>query len=180
VECQADVIVRVTSDCPMLDPHVVAKVLSLVKDEGAEYACNNLPPSWPHGLDCEAFTFCWLKRAAQEARLPSEREHVTPYLRAHPHVRKNYLCGPGGESVNHRWTLDDESDLRFLRALIARLPEGPEAYHYQIPLAIVASDPQLAAINAGHDRLAAMEKPAAETSHSTSEASGCPRALRDS
>lgn len=169
VECAADVIVRVTSDCPLLDPHLVAMVLALVKEEGADYACNNSPPSWPHGLDCEAFTFHWLKRAAQEARLPSEREHVTPYLRSHPEVRRAYFGGPGGETVHHRWTLDDESDLRFLRALFAQLPEGPAGYDYRVPFAIVESDPALAAINAGHDRDAGLKKSLAEDARLSGE-----------
>jgi spore coat polysaccharide biosynthesis protein SpsF len=154
VECRADVIVRITSDCPLLDPRLVTMVLTLVTEKGADYACNTLPPRFPHGLDCEAFTFYWLQRAAQEARLASEREHVTPYLRTHPQVRKECLDGPGGQSVLHRWTLDDESDLRFLRALIPRLPSGAAGYDYRIPLAIVESEPELAAINAGHDRYA--------------------------
>jgi spore coat polysaccharide biosynthesis protein SpsF len=151
-DCRADAIVRITSDCPLLDPRLVAKVLALVTEKGADYASNTLPRGFPHGLDCEAFTFHWLQRAAREARLPSEREHVTPYLRNHPEVRRECLGGPGGSAVLHRWTLDDESDLRFLRALFARLPAGLAGYDYHVPLAIVENDPELAAINAGHTR----------------------------
>lgn len=73
-----DVILRVTADCPLLDPGVCGDVLSLRSAAGADYVCNNLPPSWPHGLDCEAMTFAWLERAAHEASQPYEREHVTP------------------------------------------------------------------------------------------------------
>jgi len=158
VQCRADVIVRVTSDCPLLDPRLATKVLSLVTEEGADYACNNLPPSWPHGLDCEAFRFPWLERAAREARLPSEREHVTPYLRNHPEVRKLCAHGPGGDIIEHRWTLDDDADLRFLRALFARLPVGPASFDYRVPLALVESDPALAAINRGQDRYTRVKK----------------------
>ena len=152
LDCQADVVVRVTSDCPLLDPRIARRVAALVTDEGAGYACNNLPPSWPHGLDCEAFPFEWLAKAAREARLPSEREHVTPYLRNHPDVRRLCLHGPGGDIVDHRWTLDTEADLRFLRALFRRLPDGPSSYDYRVPLAIVEEDPSLAVMNAGQDR----------------------------
>jgi len=152
IACRAEAIVRITSDCPLLDPSLVARVLALVTEKGADYSSNTQPRGFPHGLDCEAFTFHWLQRAAQEARLPSEREHVTPYLRTHPEVRRECLEGPGGNTVLHRWTLDDESDLRFLRALFARLPSGPAGYDYRVPLAIVEGEPELAAINAGHTR----------------------------
>jgi spore coat polysaccharide biosynthesis protein SpsF len=148
LECHANVIVRVTSDCPLLDPTLAAGVLSLVTRDGAGYASNNLPRSWPHGLDCEAFQFGWLERAAREARLPSEREHVTPYLRNHPDVLKRSLHGPGGRIVEHRWTLDTEVDLRFLRALFQRLPQGASSYDYRVPLAIVEQDSALATMNA--------------------------------
>ncbi len=157
-ECRADVVVRVTSDCPLLDPMLAAGVLSLVIDETAGYASNNLPPSWPHGLDCEAFTFAWLERAAREARLPFEREHVTPFLRNHPDVRKLSLDGPGGSIVGHRWTLDNEADLRFLRALFRRLPQGASSYDYRVPLAIVEQDPILAAMNATQNRDAPLNR----------------------
>lgn len=154
-ECQVEVVMRVTSDCPVLDPHLASGVLSLLTNNDADYACNNLPRSWPHGLDCEAFRFLWLERAFREARNPAEREHVTPYLRNHPDVRRLCLNGPGGAIINHRWTLDTELDLQFLRALFARLPTGPESFDYRMPLEIVENDPALATLNtvqSRHDR----------------------------
>lgn len=147
----ADVVMRVTSDCPLIDPALCGQVLQRLSD-GADYACNNLPPSWPVGLDCEAFAFAWLERAAQEARRPSEREHVTPYLRNHPNVRIVNVAGPGGRCVEHRWTLDTAADLAFLEALFAVLPSGRAGWDYRVPLAIVEGAPALTAINAGQDR----------------------------
>jgi spore coat polysaccharide biosynthesis protein SpsF (cytidylyltransferase family) len=147
LECRADVIVRVTSDCPLLDPTLATRVMSLVTEGGAGYACNNLPRSWPHGLDCEAFTLAWLETAAREARLPSEREHVTPYMRNSTDVHRLCLQGPGGSIVTHRWTLDTEADLRFLMALFERLPTGRSNYDYRVPLAIIEGDPSLASLN---------------------------------
>lgn len=147
----ADIVMRVTSDCPLIDPALSGQVLRRLAD-GADYACNNLPPSWPVGLDCEAFPFSWLERAAQEAQRPSEREHVTPYLRNHPRVRVANVAGPGGLCVEHRWTLDTATDLAFLEALFARLPGGRAGWDYRVPLGIVEGDPELAAINAGQDR----------------------------
>jgi len=148
----AEVVLRVTSDCPLIDPEICAQVLRLRQAEQADYACNNMPPSWPHGLDCEAFTFEWLERSVREASKPSEREHVTPYMRSHPEARKSNLAGPGGEAASYRWTLDYQDDLEFMRAMFARLPAGPSGWSYLVPLAIIAAEPELAAINRGHDR----------------------------
>lgn len=147
-----DVILRVTADCPLLDPGVCGDVLSLRSAAGADYACNNLPPSWPHGLDCEAMTFAWLERAAHEASQPYEREHVTPFIRTHPAAWRVNLPMPGAGAAQHRWTLDNDRDLRFLRALVARIPMGRAAWGHALPLAIVEADPSLPAINAGQDR----------------------------
>ena len=154
----ADTVMRITSDCPLVDPAVAAEVLALLDKEGADYACNNMPPSWPHGLDVEAMRFSWLDRAAKEATKKSEREHVTPYIRNHPDAKKANLPGPGGPIVDHRWTLDTEADLRFFRALFDRLPAGEPAYDWRIALGIVEADPALATINAGHDRYAGLKK----------------------
>ena len=147
-----DVVMRVTADCPLIDPKVCAAVLRLRAEADADYACNNMPPSWPHGLDCEAITFAWLRRSAREATEPYEREHVTQYVRRHPEARKVNLPMPGGVAAEHRWTLDNERDFRFLETLCARLPAGRRAWNWAAPLAIVGADPALYAINAGQDR----------------------------
>ena len=145
----AERILRVTSDCPLIDPRVCDCVLSLLAERNADYAANNMPPSWPHGLDCEAFNFDWLERAAKEAHEPFEREHVTPYIRTHRDVRKVNLEGPGGELATYRWTLDTPADLTFMRAIFERLPPGDGAWRYEVPLAIVEAEPQLSTLNAG-------------------------------
>ena len=154
----ADFILRVTSDCPMADPEIGARVLDLVSGGGADFACNNMPPSWPHGLDCEAVTFAWLERAAHEAAKQFEREHVMPWIRNHPEVIKANLVGPANGIQDNRWTIDDASDYAFLKAMWDRLPAGAAGWPYEVPLAIVADEPSLATINAGHDRLEGLKK----------------------
>ncbi len=161
VALDLDVVMRVTSDCPLIDPDVCAAVLSLRAAVGADYACNNAPPTWPHGLDCEVMTTRVLVRAARLAERAWQREHVTPWLRTHPGVeRANLAMSPavGGAAVRQRWTLDTPQDLAFLRSLIERLPPGPAGWGWKVPFAIVNADPALFGINAGADRLEGLRK----------------------
>ena len=162
IAVQADAVMRITSDCPLIDPQICGDLIALWRASGADYGCINDPPTWPHGLECEIFSFAWLERAAREAVKPSEREHVSPFIRNHPDARRINMAGPGPQTVRHRWTLDHADDLTFLRALWARLPEGPAGWPWKIPFAIVEADPVLAAINAGHDRLEGLKKSLAE------------------
>lgn len=150
VACDAGVVMRVTSDCPLIDPDICARVLRLRHDAGADYACNNMPPGWPHGLDCEAFTAAALARAAGEAVTPAEREHVTPWLRNHPSVRRANLAGPDGGAAAMRWTLDYPEDLAFFTALFAKLPPPPAIAGFESVAAVLRAHPEIAAINARH------------------------------
>ena len=154
----ADIILRATSDCPLLDPDICGQVLALRAREDADFATNNMPPSWPHGLDCEVVTFAWLERAAQKAEKNFEREHVMPYVRNHSEARKVNLECPGERMDHLRWTLDNARDWAFFEALWPRLPYGPAAYGYETPLAVVAAHPSLTTINAGQDRFEGLKK----------------------
>jgi spore coat polysaccharide biosynthesis protein SpsF len=157
----ADVVVRVTSDCPLADPDVCGRVLRLITEEAADYACNNMPASWPHGLDCEAFTFSALALAAKTARQPSEREHVTPWLRSNPGLRKANLPGPGGKAAEQRWTLDFPEDYRFLVSLFERLPPWPAIPSTAEVLAILARHPDILDINRQHHNISRLTAPGA-------------------
>jgi glutamate-1-semialdehyde 2,1-aminomutase/spore coat polysaccharide biosynthesis protein SpsF len=77
----ADVVIRLTADCPLLDPAVIGQTVRLRAMTGADYASNIDPPTWPDGLDCEVVTAAALRAAAAEATRPSDREHVTPFIR---------------------------------------------------------------------------------------------------
>lgn len=117
----ADEIMRVTTDCPMMDPKLCGEVLALRRDRGVDYACNNEPFTFPHGLDCEVFTREVLERAAGEAREPYDREHVTPWIKRDPSVSRAYLHGPGDERIHWRWTVDHPDDLAFFDAMASAL-----------------------------------------------------------
>ncbi|MBI5258796.1 MAG: glycosyltransferase family protein [Burkholderiales bacterium] len=120
----ADVVVRLTGDCPLIDPAIIDRVVSQLRANRLDYVTNGEPATYPDGLDVEAFTFAALMRADAEARLPSEREHVTPYLRL-PQVglRRGSVRGAVDLSAL-RWTVDHADDLAVVRALVDAL--GPE------------------------------------------------------
>lgn len=145
----ADIVLRITSDCPLIDPEVCAAVLELRADAGADYAANNMPPSWPHGLDCEAFTIAALNEAYDTATDPADREHVTPWIRRNRAFRRVNLAGPGGELAGQRWTLDYPEDLDFLRELHARMAGDVPWPSWRDVAQLVAREPELMLINEG-------------------------------
>jgi spore coat polysaccharide biosynthesis protein SpsF (cytidylyltransferase family) len=142
-----DIVLRVTADCPLIDPHICASVLDLRLERTADFACNNMPPSWPHGLDCEAFTTALLDEAAGAARTTYEREHVTPWMRAAPHVSKVNLPGPGGAAADQRWTLDYPEDKAMFDALFAYLPERSTGFDWRAISDLIRAHPEIAAMN---------------------------------
>ncbi|MEM7540327.1 MAG: glycosyltransferase family protein [Pseudomonadota bacterium] len=145
-QLDADVVVRVTSDCPLTDPKVNGQVIEHFLETGADYACNNSPPSWPHGLDCEVISRAALERAARKATRSEEREHVTPWLRMQDDVKKVNLFCPLEGLAHHRWTLDTPDDYQFFREIFEYL-EDTDNVGWQSILKIVEDLPELAAIN---------------------------------
>lgn len=136
------VIVRITADCPLIDPDVCAKVIRLRRQESAAYASNVHPRSFPQGLDCEVFTREALERADREATDPYDREHVTPFMVRNE--RRVNLASGRFDLAPERWTLDYPEDLEFLRAIWAvREPGGMDDV-----LAILDENPQIRRINA--------------------------------
>lgn len=113
----ADHVVRLTGDCPLMDPYLIDKGLAELALGDADYVANVLPPSFPDGLDIECFTMAALETAWRAARLPSEREHVTPFIRN----GKAGLRARGWQAVADlsalRWTVDHPDDLVHVAAL---------------------------------------------------------------
>ena len=114
----ADIVVRITGDCPLVDPEIVDQVVSKLIESQSDYATNTLPPTYPDGLDVEAFTFKSLESAYMQAKLTSEREHVTPFIRNHPELFK-IVNIEGDRDLSHlRWTVDYLDDYHFVNRLI--------------------------------------------------------------
>jgi spore coat polysaccharide biosynthesis protein SpsF len=118
---QASEIVRLTGDCPLIDPSIVDQVVTARRQAGADYASNIDPPTYPDGLDVEVFTGAALARAHNEARLPSEREHVTPWMRTAAAGLRRVNCQAIADFSSLRLTVDYPDDLRAVRAVVAQL-----------------------------------------------------------
>lgn len=110
----ADAIVRITADCPLIDPELIDICIEKFSVGNYDYYSNTNPPTFPDGLDCEIFKFSALKDAYRNAQMKSEIEHVTPYMRNHPEKYKigNYISEINYE--NYRWTLDNKEDYVFI------------------------------------------------------------------
>lgn len=114
----ADVVVRITGDCPLIDASIIDQIVERYIKEGGDYVCNTQPPTFPDGLDTEVFSFVVLEQTWREARLKSEREHVTPYIWKHPDLFliKNIVHYP--DLSEYRWTLDTKEDFEFIRIVL--------------------------------------------------------------
>lgn len=145
----ANIIMRVTADCPLIDPALCAEVLRCRAEANSDYAANNMPRSFPIGLDCEAFTFDALCRADKGGRTPEDREHVTPWLRRDPSVTRSRVAGPGGDVLKFRWTLDYPEDYDFMRAVFSVLPPPPAIAGWKDVAATLEQRPDIVALNAG-------------------------------
>jgi spore coat polysaccharide biosynthesis protein SpsF (cytidylyltransferase family) len=145
---RADIVMRITGDCPLLDPIESAKVLQLFQQTpGCDYASNVHPPFLPDGLDTEVVRYSSLAWVCREINDPVAHEHVTYYIPHHP--EKFHLAAlTGAEDLSrHRWTLDNREDYTFLAAVAAELRKRGQFGHLAEVLAIVRTRPELANIN---------------------------------
>jgi glutamate-1-semialdehyde 2,1-aminomutase len=112
-----DIIIRITGDCPLIDPQLVDEAIRKFKTNNADYLCNTNPPTFPDGLDIEVFTFAALQRAYNESNTSSDREHVTPYIRESGHFSTMNVASDTDFS-NLRWTVDEDQDLEVVRFVV--------------------------------------------------------------
>lgn len=114
IRFQADIIVRITGDCPLVDPELVDHVIDEFISQRVDYFSNTSPPTYPDGLDIEVFSFSALKRAATETKEPFDREHVTPYF-SQPGLFKTG-CMTNSQDLSHlRWTVDELVDFEVVK-----------------------------------------------------------------
>ncbi len=147
----ADVVMRITGDCPLLSPRVSAQVLQafLRSRERCDYATNTLQRTFPRGLDTAVMSVDTLRTAHREATTPQQREHVTVYIWTNP--QRFELVGVRDEVDRHhlRWTVDRAEDLRFVQRVYDALYHPSSLFEYEDVLALLEEHPQWIEINRG-------------------------------
>ncbi|MBE0642757.1 MAG: glycosyltransferase family protein [Bacteroidetes bacterium] len=152
----ADVVVKIPSDCPLIDPAIVDRVLAwyITHQDQYDYVSNLHPPSWPDGNDVEVVSIQALHDAWKHARLAMEREHTTPYLWERPdRFRIGNIAWDSDRnlSMTHRWTIDYAEDYQFIRTVYTRLyPLHGAHFTCDDILGLLEREPAIAAINARH------------------------------
>jgi spore coat polysaccharide biosynthesis protein SpsF len=148
----ADVVVRVTADCPLIDPHVTDRVIDelMTNASAADYASNVLRRTFPRGLDVEAMFVDTLLRVDRLARTRAEREHVTITIRSErPDIFLTRSVESENDDSDLRWTVDEERDLDLVGRLYGELGLGERILPYEIVVDHVRRHPELARINEG-------------------------------
>ncbi len=142
----ADPIVRITGDCPVIDPVVVDAVITGYLS--GEYDFYGLGGEFPDGLDCAVFSFSAIERAWKEAKLQSEREHVGPYIENNPHLFRNGTLELFQGLAQQRWTLDELNDYELLSKIFNKLYRLDSPFLTHEILQFIQNNPELLAINA--------------------------------
>lgn len=144
---KADHIVRITSDSPLIDPMVIDEVIKLYFKEEADYATNAMPATYPDGLDTEVFSFKTLKIAWKNAKLSSEREHVTPYVRKNPNIFKIVNLKCEYNLNDKRWTLDEPEDFEFIKIIYKNLYSEDSLFRMKKILDFLKKHPEIEELN---------------------------------
>jgi len=153
VEYGVEHIVRVTPDCPILDPDIMDRVISKYLEGTYDYVSNTITPTYPDGYDTEVFPFSALERAWREAKLYSEREHVTSYLYKHPDLFRLYNVKKEGEDLSWmRFTVDTPRDFEFVSEVFEKLSPVHGIFHMDDILRFLKENPELLDINKGISR----------------------------
>lgn len=148
----AEHVVRLTADCPLADPQLIDQIISKHLRSKADYTSNTLTPTFPDGLDVEILTVKALAQAWNEARLPSEREHVTPFIKYKPSRFKCVSYTQIDDLSDLRWTVDHEDDLEFVTLIYQNLYSTKPAFNTQDILTLLKENPEFIQINSGHVR----------------------------
>ena len=145
----AKTVLRVTGDCPLIDPALLDKLITSFSTAGVDIAGLS---RYPDGLDGEIFTLEALRRADGEARLASEREHVSPYMWKHPALFSHLSIESGDGLESMRWTVDDERDFELVCKVFEGLGGGGGIFHMDEIAGFLSSSPELLNINSGTER----------------------------
>jgi spore coat polysaccharide biosynthesis protein SpsF (cytidylyltransferase family) len=153
------VVVRLTGDCPLADHEVMDGAIHFFLNNGYDYVTNGgEEPTFPDGLDVEVFTFSALKSAWENAGLPSEKEHVTPYIRNHPERFALGVYRGERDLSGLRWTVDEPEDFDFVTRIYEQLYPNDPAFTTADILNLLDRNPELSLMNSGIERNEGMKK----------------------
>jgi len=140
-------IVRITGDCPLIDPAVIDEVIALHQVQGSDYTSNCQPATFPDGLDVEVFTRSALSLAWQQAKKPSEREHVTAYIRNNSESFKQVNYSHHVNLSHYRWTVDEPEDFELIDKIYQNLYPKKPRFGLTDVLELLQQQPELTKIN---------------------------------
>ena len=149
---ESDSVVRITADCPLIDPKIVDEVISKHIEGNFDYSPNTLVRTYPDGLDCEVFTVATLKDMWMKAKLKSEREHVTLYIKNN---KNEYNLGNieySKDLSDLRWTVDEKEDFNLISQIYESLYEDKELFLMEDILNLFENNPDLLKINEMYER----------------------------
>ncbi len=147
IKFKADIIVRLTSDCPLIDPQVVKNVIEVFKNGNFDYVSNTLERTFPRGMDTEVFTLSALATANNKARKPSEREHVTSFIYNNPETFKLANFAATTDSSQYRLTVDTPEDFLLIEKILLKLTHKKSKFTLEDILDLLVEHPELAKIN---------------------------------
>lgn len=159
---KAETIVRLTGDCPLIDPMVIDRVVQQYLDSNSDYVSNVIKPTYPDGLDVEVFSRAALKQAWESAHKKSEREHVTPYILNNPDQFNLANCAHTEDFSSLRWTVDEPEDFEFVKAVYERLYQSNPSFGMDEILALLANSSELSQLNTRYKRNEGLAKSLAE------------------
>jgi spore coat polysaccharide biosynthesis protein SpsF (cytidylyltransferase family) len=142
-------IVRITSDCPLVDPNIIDKVITKFQNNSYDYISNVHPITFPIGIAVEVFSFKTLENTWKNSKLPSEREHVTPYIYNHKEKFRTFNVENPKNLSNIRVTIDRENDLTVVRNIVSKIRNRPILMSDILNL--YQNEPKLFALNQSYD-----------------------------
>lgn len=145
----ADTICRITADDPFKDPMIIDEIINQFATGNYDYVSNTLSPTYPEGLDIEVFSFTTLAKAWKEAKKPSEREHVTPYIWNNPQLFKLHNVEYIENLSQLRWTLDHPRDWVFVQQVYEELYKPDKLFLMSDILKLLQDKPCLIDLNSG-------------------------------
>jgi spore coat polysaccharide biosynthesis protein SpsF len=151
-------VVRLTGDCPLVDPELIDSVIDFHLRGDFDYSSNTIDPTYPDGLDVEVFRFSCLEKAWHEAKLPSQREHVTPFIKKQPNLFKIGSFKNDADLSHLRWTVDELPDFVLVEKIYQALYPGNRYFGTKDILDFIGKHPELCEINFGYLRNEGLQK----------------------